>query len=83
MDGVGIPLWMLLWWSTFIFHTNYREKRFVHLFHDYIADVHYDVQSDNMISVVIHDTYLWHWMLPENAKSVMDYFYLSVVINAL
>ena len=43
-------------------------------YHYATVDVHYKIHIDNLIYVLVHNNYWWHWILHENATSVLDYF---------
>ena len=54
-EGVGITLYLLLRLSIFTFNTHYRKNSCVQFYHDDTVGVHYKVQVDNVISVVVQD----------------------------
>ena len=45
------------------------------LYHDDTVGVHYNMQVDNVMYVVVHNNHWFHWIFSENANYVMDYLH--------
>ena len=52
-------------------------------YHANTVDVHYKVNVDNEISVLVHDDNWWQWIIHDNDTSFMYYFHYNNVIDAL